>query len=211
MRDIENVFTVDTYNYTRIQQTPCLFDSRSNKGSKKAKGYKNCICAFDIETTCLEEIEQSVMYIWQFSILFLDDLHIDTVIGRTWTDFQLHLEQLKQDDNFAYYMIFVHNLSYEFQFLRGIYTFQHDEVFAIKSRKILKCEMQNRFEFRCSYLQTNMALSTFTKKIFALFTNIFCFNTFINFFDFIYSSRNYRFFNSVSETISLCFTNNSFP
>lgn len=162
---MENVFTVDTYNYTRIQQLPCLFDSRSNKGSKKAKGYKNCICAFDIETTRLEEIEQSVMYIWQFSILFLDDLHIDTIIGRTWTDFQLHLEQLKQDDNFAYYMIFVHNLSYEFQFLRGIYTFQPDEVFAIKSRKILKCEMQNRFEFRCSYLQTNMGLSTFTKKM----------------------------------------------
>lgn len=162
---MEHVFTVDTYNYKRIQQLPCLFDSRANKGSKKAKGYKNCICAFDIETTRLDEIEQSIMYIWQFSILFLDDFSIDTIIGRTWTEFQLHLEQLKQDDNLAYYLIYVHNLSYEFQFLRGIYTFQQDEVFAIKSRKILKCEMQSRFEFRCSYLQTNMGLSTFTKKM----------------------------------------------
>jgi len=41
------------------------------------------MCAFDIETTRLEDIEQSIMYIWQFSILFLDDLHIDTIIGRT--------------------------------------------------------------------------------------------------------------------------------
>lgn len=162
---MENLYTVDTYNYTRIQNLPCLHDTRSNKGSKKAKGYKNCLCAFDIETTRLEDIEQSIMYIWQFSILFLDDLHIDTIIGRTWTEFELFLDNLMNDDNYAYYMIFVHNLSYEFQFLRGIYTFSPDEVFAIKSRKILKCEMLGRFEFRCSYLQTNMSLNTFTTKM----------------------------------------------
>lgn len=162
---MENLYTVDTYNYTRIQNLPCLHDTRSNKGSKKAKGYKNCMCAFDIETTRLEDIEQSIMYIWQFSILFLDDLHIDTIIGRTWTEFELFLDNLMNDDNYAYYMIFVHNLSYEFQFLRGIYTFSPDEVFAIKSRKILKCEMLERFEFRCSYLQTNMSLNTFTSKM----------------------------------------------
>lgn len=162
---MENLYTVDTYNYTRIQNLPCLHDTRSNKGSKKAKGYKNCLCAFDIETTRLEDIEQSIMYIWQFSILFLDDLHIDTIIGRNWTEFELFLDNLMNDDNYAYYMIFVHNLSYEFQFLRGIYTFSPDEVFAIKSRKILKCEMLERFEFRCSYLQTNMSLNTFTSKM----------------------------------------------
>lgn len=162
---MENLYTVDTYNYTRIQNLPCLHDTRSNKGSKKAKGYKNCLCAFDIETTRLEDIEQSIMYIWQFSILFLDDLHIDTIIGRTWTEFELFFDNLMNDDNYAYYMIFVHNLSYEFQFLRGIYTFSPDEVFAIKSRKILKCEMLERFEFRCSYLQTNMSLNTFTSKM----------------------------------------------
>ena len=162
---MENLYTVDTYNYTRIQNLPCIHDIRSNKGSKKAKGYKNCLCAFDIETTRLEDIEQSIMYIWQFSILFLDNLHIDTIIGRNWSEFVLFLDQLMNDDNYAYYMIFVHNLSYEFQFLRGIYTFSPDEVFAIKSRKILKCEMLERFEFRCSYLQTNMSLNTFTSKM----------------------------------------------
>lgn len=162
---MENLYTVDTYNFNRIQNLPCLHDTRSNRGSKKAKGYKNCLCAFDIETTRLEDIEQSIMYIWQFSILFLDDLHIDTIIGRNWSEFELFIDNLMNDDNYAYYMIFVHNLSYEFQFLRGIYTFSPDEVFAIKSRKILKCEMLERFEFRCSYLQTNMSLNTFTSKM----------------------------------------------
>ena len=96
---MENLYTVDTYDYTRIQNIPCLHDTRSNRGTKKKKGYKNCMCAFDIETTRLAEIEQSIMYIWQFSILFLDDLHIDTIIGRTWSEFELHLSQLQQDDN----------------------------------------------------------------------------------------------------------------
>lgn len=162
---MDDLYTVDTYNYNRIQNLPCLHDTRSNKGSKKSKGYKNCMCAFDIETTRLEDIEQSIMYIWQFSILFLDDLHIDTIVGRNLSEFKLFMEQLMNDDNYAYYMIFVHNLSYEFQFLRGIYTFSPDEVFAIKSRTILKCEMLERFEFRCSYLQTNMSLDTFTSKM----------------------------------------------
>ena len=101
---MEYLYTVNTYDYTRIQNTPCLHDTRSNRGAKKKKGYKNCICAFDIETTRLTEIEQSIMYIWQFSILFLDDLHIDTIIGRTWTEFELHLSQLRKDDNEAYYI-----------------------------------------------------------------------------------------------------------
>lgn len=162
---MENLYTVYTYDYTRIQNIPCLHDTRSNKGTKKKKSYKNCMCAFDIETTRLPNIEQSIMYIWQFTILFLEDNHIDTIIGRTWTEFELHLSQLRQDDNEGYYMIFVHNLSYEFQFLRGIYTFSPEEVFAVKSRKILKCEMYSRFEFRCSYLQTNMGLDAFTTKM----------------------------------------------
>lgn len=162
---MENLYTVYTYDYNRIQNIPCLRDTRSNRGTKKKKSYKNCMCAFDIETTRLPDIEQSIMYIWQFSILFLEDHHIDTIIGRTWTEFELHLSQLRQDDNEGYYMIFIHNLSYEFQFLRGIYTFSPEEVFAVKSRKILKCEMYSRFEFRCSYLQTNMGLDAFTTKM----------------------------------------------
>lgn len=132
---MENLYTVDTYDYTRIQNIPCLHDTRSNRGTKKKKGYKNCMCAFDIETTRITEIEQSIMYIWQFSILFLDDLHIDTIIGRTWTEFELHMSQLRKDDNEAYYMIFVHNLSYEFQFLRGIYTFHRMKFLQLSQEK----------------------------------------------------------------------------
>lgn len=156
--------SVFEYNFKKIQGTPCLFDNRSNKGTKKKIGYKNVLCSFDIETTRLPEIEQSFMYIWQFAIYFLENDEIDVIIGRTWDEFNMLLENLSNDDNEAKYLIFVHNLSYEFQFLRAIHTFTSDEVFLLKSRKVLKCEF-DRFEFRCSYLQTNMSLDSFTNKM----------------------------------------------
>ena len=100
------------------------------------------------------------MYVWQFQI---NDM---TIMGRTWNEFITFLERVKDElKSEEYIVIFVHNLSFEFQFLRGIYNFNKEEVFAIDSRKVLKCEMFNHFELRCSYLQTNMSLSEFTHKM----------------------------------------------
>lgn len=135
-----------------------------SKGRRK-KGqlhYKDCICAFDIETTRVPDIEQSVMYVWQFQV---DEY--GTVFGRTWEEY-IHLLELIRGvlkDNEAI-CVYVHNLSYEFQFLAGVYNFDCTEVFAVESRKILKCSMFNKqIEYRCSYLQTNMSLNEFTKKM----------------------------------------------
>ena len=117
-------------------------------GRKDKKKYYDCVTAFDIETTRLKDIEQSFMYIWQFQILDY------TVYGRYWSELIEFFENLKaklNEDN-RYIVVYVHNLSYEFQFLRGIYDFKTDEVFAIESRKIAKCYMYNKFEFRCSYI-----------------------------------------------------------
>ena len=62
-------------------------------------------------------------------------------------------------------VVYVHNLSYEFQFLKGVYTFLPDDVFAVASRKVVKADMWGCFEFRCSYKLTNMSLKQFTKKM----------------------------------------------
>lgn len=61
-------------------------------------------------------------------------------------------------------VVFVHNLSYEFQFLKGIWNFSNEDVFAVKSRKVLKCNM-DKLEFRCSYLHSNMSLDEYTHKM----------------------------------------------
>jgi hypothetical protein len=158
-------YTVKSYDFKRFFETPVIRSTKGNKtGKKKGKIYKNLICAFDIETTRLKEIEQSIMYIWQFGIMY-ENGEIDVIIGRTWEEFEELLSTIKGEYNLGIVPIFVHNLSYEFQFLRSIYHFSKDEVFCVKNRRILKCDMYEKFEFRCSYLQTNMSLDTFTKNM----------------------------------------------
>ena len=49
--------------------------------------------------------------------------------------------------------------------MKGVYQFTPDDVFAIASRKVVKCDMWGCFEFRCSYKLTNMSLKQFTSKM----------------------------------------------
>lgn len=143
-----------------LEQIPEVKRKKGNQRTKKRRKYKDLITAFDIETTRLADIENSIMYIWQWQFG-----NAYTVVGRTWDEFTQFQKKLQNvlDDTFL--VVFVHNLSYEFQFLRGIYPFKPEEVFAVRSRKVLKCDMHNCFEFRCSYLHSNMNLDTYTKKM----------------------------------------------
>lgn len=153
-------YTIENYPYTNFEHIPIQKRGRGNPRSRKKTKYLNVIAAFDIETTNDLESQQSYMYIWQMQIGEC------TIIGRTWAEWLKFLNRLQEymADN-VYLVIFVHNLSFEFQFVKGIYPFDVEEVFAIEPRKVLKCSMFDHFEFRCSYLQTNMSLSAFTHKM----------------------------------------------
>lgn len=137
--------------------------------TKKTK-LLDIVTAFDIETTRIKSIEQAVMYIWQWH--FADPIDL-TVVGRTWDEFESFcasleacMQEQSQEDYHLQLCVYVHNLSYEFQFLRGIYHFTNDEIFAVDCRKVLKCTMyDNFFEFRCSYLHSNMSLDAYTHKM----------------------------------------------
>ena len=155
------IYNCDNFDYTIISNTRNQRRKKGNQGKRNNKRiYKDLLCAFDIETTNDRESTQAFMYVWQFQI---NDI---TVMGRTWNEFITFMERMKDElKSEEYIVIFVHNLSFEFQFLRGIYNFNKEEVFAIDSRKVLKCEMFNHFELRCSYLQTNMSLAEFTNKM----------------------------------------------
>lgn len=145
------------FDFTSIQT---LSAPRGNPRGRQKVVYKDVICTFDIETTRLKDIEQSFMYIWQMCI------GENVIVGRTWAEFKLLLSEFKNylKDN-EKVVIFVHNLSYEFQFLAGIYRFDPKDVFLIDSRKVLKAVMYEHFEFRCSYLHSNMSLDQYTKKM----------------------------------------------
>ena len=99
------------------------------------------------------------MYVWQMQ------LEQYTVMGRTWEEFLTFLTELSTKAGKRTLVMWVHNLSFEFQFLQGIYQFKKEDVFAVQSRKILKCIMFGNIEFRCSYLQTNISLDAFTRKM----------------------------------------------
>ena len=92
---------------------------RGNPGTRQRFWYKDILTAFDIETTRIVEIEQSVVYIWQWAIG--PDL---VVTGRTMEEFiqfkDMLLEALGEYERI---LIFVHNLAYEFQFMKGVYKF----------------------------------------------------------------------------------------
>ena len=143
-----------------FQDVPLLKNRRGNPAGKKRK-YLGLTTAFDIETTVIDEITQAVMYIWMWQ--FGEDI---TVIGRTWEEFinlQKTIKNILPSERWL--VVYVHVLSHEFQYLKSVYSFTPDEVFAIDSRKVLKCDMYNCFEFRCSYKLTNMSLAQFTKKM----------------------------------------------
>lgn len=149
------IINVDEFNYDILANYPII----KSKKRKNKRDYLNCVCAFDIEATRLVDIEQAVMYIWQFQI---EDM---TVIGRTWEQYFNFLEKIAERiRGIAYLVVYVHNLSYEFQFLKGLYEFEPEEVFSVEPRKILKCEMFECIEYRCSYMLTNISLDKFLKK-----------------------------------------------
>lgn len=136
-----------------------------NPGMRNRPQYIEIVTAFDIETTRLRDIEQSVMYVWQWQ--FGPDC---LVMGRTWDSFHKLTELLTWWIKNAFgprarLVVWVHNLSYEFQFLKGIYNFKQEDVFCMERRKIAKCTMLDTFEFRCSYIHSNMSLDQFTTKM----------------------------------------------
>lgn len=151
-----NHFPIEEYRKIGMQKRRA-----GNQGTKMKKSYRDIIITFDIETSLIPFTDNSHMYIWQMQVG-----NIGTVFGRTWDEFTRFCAELILDmvEN-QYIVVYVHNLSFEFQFLAGIYNFTMDEVFAVKSRKVIKCEMYEHIEFRCSYALTNMSLEEFTKKM----------------------------------------------
>lgn len=92
----------------------------------------------------------SCMYIWMFSI---NDV---VYYGRTWLEFCLFLDELEKNSREKKF-VFVHNLSFEFQYLKSVLNFK--EVFARKSHKVMKASLLDyNIEFRCTYFMTNVSL-----------------------------------------------------
>ena len=134
--------------------------SVGNQGTTARRVYKQMLTGFDIETTRIPTEDQSFMYVWQW---YFEGVGV--VIGRTWRELRLFIMQIEAILDNAMLVVLVHNLSYEFQFLRAVHEWKTDEVFAVKSRRVLKATMNDKLEFRCTMLHSNMSLATWTAKM----------------------------------------------
>lgn len=127
-------------------------------------GYLTIFGTFDIETTIInrDTEPQAIMYIWQACLGDTDGRQRDVYIGRTWKDFLQFIEaiadryKLSKKRRLIWY---VHNLGFEFQFLRSIVSVS--DMFAVKSRVPISFNGNGWHEFRCSWKLSNMGLASF--------------------------------------------------
>ena len=166
--------------YDWFYKIPLLKKPRGNSHKRIRCDYIDIVSAFDIETTRLHDYtkqqreqytrlhnkpieDNAVMYIWQWA--FMDRYYNYIVVyGREWTDFIMFYRKLTMYmDDKTRMVTYVHNLSYEFQFLRGIMPFGSDDVFCVDNRQPLKT-VSRGIEFRCSYKLSNMSLRKFAES-----------------------------------------------
>lgn len=129
--------------------------------------YFNIPASFDIETTSFiaskdengEPVKAATMYIWQLG------LNGTVIYGRTWDEFDKVINELVdylELSSKRHLLIYVHNLGYEFQFIRK--RFEWDKVFAIKQRRPVYA-ICGGIEFRCSLFLSNYSLEYIGKNL----------------------------------------------
>lgn len=152
---------LDRFQYA-VQNRLSKRDPNSLYVRGKDCDYLNIPNAFDIETSSFKSaFDQplATMYLWQAGI---DGL---VVYGRTWEEFRYFIDsvsKLLKLNHRNRLIVYVHNLAYEFQWIR--YMFTWDKVFAIKNRRPVYA-ISGGIEFRCSYFLSNASLETVGKNL----------------------------------------------
>ena len=161
---MKHLYRPSTYPYFKKLAGVGVIPRPADLGNTKLKGptraYADLIAAFDIETSRVEGLDHSAMYVWQ---LALGD---DVIIGRTWAEWRSCLYRISTAlPKGLTLVIWVHNLSYEFNWLQDQYRYTEREVFATGPHEVLRCtQYGGRFEWRCSYQLTNMSLGQMCER-----------------------------------------------
>lgn len=150
-REIDSFISVSTKNARTVR---C--------GRGRADILYNIPASFDIETSSfyVGDTKQCCMYAWVFG------LNGNTITGRTLDEFKQLLDSIKKYMSISLkrrLIIYVHNLSFEFQFIRHLFNWS--KVFAIDTRKPVYAITEDGFEFRCSYILTNLSLAKVAENL----------------------------------------------
>ena len=132
----------------------------------------------------------SLMYIWQFAIEDLVTEEIYTFYGRTWDEYEEFVNALtmeirrqaifgfnsynRMNENFiasrnkksVQAKCYIHNMSFEMQFLRNVWEKDFKKVFARNTHRPMRFHInvnKVHFEHRCTYFLTQKSLSDWCK------------------------------------------------
>lgn len=124
--------------------------------------YMNIPVVFDIESSSIYNngSKQAIMYAWTFG------MNGKSIRGRTWDEFLQVINKLIEYYNLTLekrIIIYIHNLSFEFQFLN--HYFKWEKVFSLDERKPIYAITKDGIEFRCSYILTNQSLEQVGKSL----------------------------------------------
>lgn len=133
------------------------------KNNKKVEFY-NIECGFDIETTSekIADDKRAFMYVWQIGIGYQNRVFY----GRTWVEFMELMQQLSIHFDLSEnkrLVIYVHNLGYEFQFMRKYFDWV--DVFSASERKPIKALCSLGIEFRDSLILSGQSLEYTAKNL----------------------------------------------
>lgn len=164
--DQVTVYGVQDFPYDKL-------DTKAMKcnNKRKCEEYLQTFGVYDIETTTIYKghapdwivVPWAFMYHWQMSVGGY------LIIGRTWEEwleFFDRLEEVLEFNGNRQLVIYVHNLGYEFQFMRDFLNRYFDgfTVFASKARQPITVQTGRGVQFRCSYKLTNMSLEKAVKN-----------------------------------------------
>ena len=142
-----------------------LTNAKTVKSTRRNDGvYYDISVSFDTETTSMYQgmpkEKFSFMYVWQFGIGGY------YCYGRHWSEFIRLLLKLKEYGNLSTekkLIIYIHNLSFEFQFFRKLIPWS--SVFAVDNREPVKALSSWGIEFRDSLILSGYKLANVAKNL----------------------------------------------
>lgn len=122
----------------------------------------NAPAAFDIETTStiINGNKSAWCYCWQ---MMIENVFI---FSRTLEEFREDIQEIAEIfelDESRRLIVYVHNLSFEFQFIRKYFSWS--KVFALEEREVVSALTSYGIEFRCSYILTGYKLAKLAEQL----------------------------------------------
>lgn len=158
---------LETQDVTDTLLDKIAFDlgfSGSFYGSRSGKRIKYLADFFtmDIESSTINKrTKEPIAFAYSITV-YIDGY---AIMFRTWREYGYFLSRLTGLmglDEWHRLVCYIHNLPYEFQFMRSFFPIE--EVFATQKRKVVKC-LSGGIEYRCSYKMTNMSLDKLTSSL----------------------------------------------